>query len=182
MVSFVVPTFSILLSLINTDGPASQDRYSIAPNSPLRSLELPLPESRQRESLIGEKAQASEQHHETDTLNPYERRVRRKTREDRYEYKAAGYPSQQSRHQKDKRQRPRRFGKQTLDDAFHASCVARERLTVGVSQHPTFMNPWSNFNDSCNQTQPWVSSIRARPRLQSSFVVVSVLVSSPCES
>lgn len=58
--------------------------------------------------------------------NPYERRPRQKTRKDRYEYKA----KEASESYKDKRKRPMRGRKHTINDEFHASNVARERLTV----------------------------------------------------
>lgn len=61
--------------------------------------------------------------------NEYERRPRHKTREDRYDYK----PSV-SRSKKQSRQgttkRVRRGRKEAMIDGFHASNVARERLTV----------------------------------------------------
>ena len=66
--------------------------------------------------------------------NPYERRPRQKTRKYRYEYKAHGSVTKDaSKSHKDKKKRPMRGRKHTLNDEFHASNVARERLTVSCS-------------------------------------------------
>lgn len=75
---------------------------------------------------------AREQHPPKKARNEYERRPRHKTREDRYDYKPSGSTSKpQSRQEKTKRLR--RGRKQTMNDGFHASNVARERLTVRTS-------------------------------------------------
>lgn len=64
-------------------------------------------------------------------INEYERKPRHKTRKDRYKYKTTGSsrggPSELPE-QKAKRQR--RSRKQSMNDGFHASNVARNRLTV----------------------------------------------------
>jgi FtsZ-interacting cell division protein ZipA len=61
----------------------------------------------------------------------YQRKPRHRTREDRYEYKIAGSTrkhASEAPEQKTKRQR--RSRKQAMNDGFHASNVARNRLTV----------------------------------------------------
>ncbi|KAJ5377369.1 uncharacterized protein N7496_004778 [Penicillium cataractarum] len=65
------------------------------------------------------------------TGNQYSKRPRRKTREDKYEYKRPGSPKKRvARSHKDKVKRTRTSRKHTISDAFHASNVARERLTL----------------------------------------------------
>lgn len=64
-------------------------------------------------------------------VNDYQCKPRHRTREDRYEYKIAGSSrknASEAPEQKTKRQR--RSRKQAMNDEFHASNVARNRLTV----------------------------------------------------
>lgn len=65
------------------------------------------------------------------TGNQYGRKPRRKTRDDKYEYKRPNSPKERRpRSHKNKGKRTRTSRKHTMNDAFHASNVARERLTV----------------------------------------------------
>ncbi|KAJ5639340.1 uncharacterized protein N7484_007202 [Penicillium longicatenatum] len=59
----------------------------------------------------------------------FDRKLRHKTREDRYEYKGASTSKTQSTSNKNKIKR-RRSRKHTMDDMFRAPNVARERLTL----------------------------------------------------
>lgn len=74
---------------------------------------------------------------ESRNLNPsdnYERKLRRKTRPDRYEYK--GQPSEvRKKHpRREKRTSSKMKRKRTINDDFHASNVPQNRLTVGDHQ------------------------------------------------
>ncbi|OQD76966.1 hypothetical protein PENDEC_c003G00373 [Penicillium decumbens] len=63
--------------------------------------------------------------------NEYERKPRNRTRKDRYEYKTAGSSNQiSSNADKQKTKRRLRSRKQTMNEGFHASNVARNRLTL----------------------------------------------------
>lgn len=87
---------------------------------------------RNRDSPAREE-ESRDQHPPKRPSNDYARKPRHKTREDRYEYKAAASSSKHtSRNHKEKTKRPRRSRKQTTNDGFHASNVARERLTVSI--------------------------------------------------
>ncbi|KAJ5197923.1 uncharacterized protein N7498_007040 [Penicillium cinerascens] len=69
----------------------------------------------------------------TEPGNEYERKPRYKTRKDRYEYKTTGSSNKKpSNADKHKTKRQRRSRKQTMNDGFHASNVARNRLTLGI--------------------------------------------------
>lgn len=78
-----------------------------------------------------DREEAMEQHGPKKTRNEYERRPRYKTREDRYDYKPNG-PHSKEQSRKGKAKRLRRGRKETMNDGFHASNVARERLTVSL--------------------------------------------------
>ena len=61
----------------------------------------------------------------------YERRPRHKTKDDHYEYKGKMYQERDGRVTKTKRRRSaKKNRKHTMNDNFHASNVARNRLTV----------------------------------------------------
>ena len=111
---------------------------SARPLDPLASLEDPRATCREQGSILGKRTRDSlnenqkdvlEQHSSKRTQNEYERRPRRKTREDRYEYKPSG-SREKPKLPMDKKRRARPGRKQTMNDGFHASNVARERLTV----------------------------------------------------
>ena len=64
-------------------------------------------------------------------INKYERKPRHKTRKDRYKYKTTGTPRRDpSEVPEPKAKRQHRSRKQSMNDGFHASNVARNRLTV----------------------------------------------------
>lgn len=134
--SMMVPCFGVCMLIPLTDHPAAVD--SAKPLDPLASLEVPHAICRDQGSILGKRTRDSlnenqkdvlEQHSSKRTRNEYERRPRRKTREDRYDYKPSG-SRDKPKPRKDKNRRARHGRKQTMNDGFHASNVARERLTV----------------------------------------------------
>lgn len=111
----------------------------------------------------------------TEPGSEYERKPRHKTRKDRYEYKTAGSSNKNtSNADKHKTKRQRRSRKQTMNDGFHASNVARNRLTVrtGLSVLPSFSEPFFTFF-SCPIPQSWESSTGAKHRPPSNLAMVS---------
>ncbi|KAJ5594136.1 uncharacterized protein N7459_000344 [Penicillium hispanicum] len=107
----------------------------LLPDSSMPDDHLP----KQTRALTGDPAHGQ---NDQETFNHvYERRPRRKTREDRYEYKPAGSSrNRQSRSHKGKTKRLRRCRKQTMDDGFHASNVVRERLTLRANVNVGIFN------------------------------------------
>lgn len=78
----------------------------------------------------------------------FERRPRHKTREDRYEYKGSNIHNQHQSSSKGRtRKRKRQSRWHTMNDEFHASNVARERLTV--SSNSSYGRRLSNTPQSC---------------------------------
>lgn len=107
--------------------------------------------------------------------NGYERKPRHRTRKDRYEYKAPGISNKNpSNADKHKAKRQRRSRKQTLNDGFHASNIARNRLTVrtGLGVLPSLSEPILTFF-SYPIPQSWESSTGAEHRPPSNLAMVS---------
>ncbi|OKO97477.1 hypothetical protein PENSUB_10271 [Penicillium subrubescens] len=76
-------------------------------------------------------ADHGQQGQQDSTGNQYEKRPRRKTRDDKYEYKRPSFSRQRtSQPHKARVQRSRKNRKHTMNDAFHATNVARDRLTL----------------------------------------------------
>ncbi|KAF7714237.1 Uncharacterized protein PECH_000045 [Penicillium ucsense] len=69
------------------------------------------------------------------STNPYERKPRRKTREDKYVYKQTSTMDRLCQGKSDKTKRTRVSRKHTINDTFHASNVPRQRLTLRDAQH-----------------------------------------------
>ena len=108
----------------------------------------------------------------TEPSNEYERKPRHRTRKDRYEYKTTGSPNKNpSNADKRKTNRQRRSRKQTINDVFHASNVARNRLTVrtDLGVLPSLSEPFFSYP----MPQSWESSTRAEHRPPSSLAMVS---------
>jgi len=111
--------------------------------------------------------------------NEYERKPRNRTRKDRYEYKTAGSSNQiSSNADKQKTKRRLRSRKQTMNEGFRASNVARNRLTVCISLvvFPLFSEPFL----SSPILQTWESSTGARHRPLSYFAMVSHYLLQAC--
>ncbi|KAJ5475513.1 hypothetical protein N7539_007800 [Penicillium diatomitis] len=64
------------------------------------------------------------------STNPYERKPRRKTREDKYVYKQTSTMDRPCQGKSDKVKRTRVSRKHTINDTFHAFNVPRQRLTL----------------------------------------------------
>jgi hypothetical protein len=112
----------------------------------------------------------------------YERRPRYKTRQDRYEPKVASCPRSSNPHpEKTKKRRPaiRKSSKHTwMSESFKPTNVRQGRLTVSthgvilLSGQLLIMH--AGHSDSWIQILGWVSSGKARPLPQSSYVSVRI--------
>ncbi|EPS26970.1 hypothetical protein PDE_01910 [Penicillium oxalicum 114-2] len=109
------------------------------------------------------------------TVNPYERKSRRKTRDDKYEYKRQTSKTiGQSEGRRDRVKGARVSRKYTINDAFHASNVTQGRLTLrdnfnvgifgkGKASRPVKLRAVqaNSFSETKSLASPHVSTERA---------------------